>query len=507
VTSAPSDADATVGVAFPTVDGSRSTSATGRAVLAAAAATVDPALATRIRDEPRWRQRYAHHLRGLVVAELQAATPGTDLDVLPRAGLDAAYARFEFVGQDGARRLDEVGRTQRGDLDTVVIRGQAPPTALQVPYRGELLAGDRLRRQVDAWVDGSVVEPSVATAVHTLLDHPDWLELSDRTFVLLGAGAEMGPFVPLCRWGATIAAIDLPRPEVWGRLLATARAGAGTVRVPVRSRPSDPADDAALARSAGLDLLVDLPDAAGWAADLSGPLTIGGYAYADGAAHVLVNVAIDALTRHVLAERGGDVSLAALLTPTDVYAVSEEVAVASRERLAQAGRVRRLVRSASRGRAFAPNYPDLVSTPAGGRYGIADALVLQQGPNYALAKRLQRWRLRVARADGRRVSANVAPATRTRSVTSNRVLAAAYAGAHRFDVEVFEPGTANALMAALLVRDLRDPAAAGAPERAMAHPVDLFVESAVHGGLWRNPFQPRSVLPLAALLGLPRVLH
>lgn len=499
--------DATVGVAFPIVGGSRSTGATGRAILAAAAETVDPALATRIRDEPRWRQRYADHVRQLVVAELRAATADAALDALPRAGLDAAYDRFEFVGPDGARRLDEVTGEQAGDLDTVVLAGRGRPTGFELPYRGELLAGDRLRRQVDDWVTREVVEPSLATAVHALLDHPDWLDLSDRTFVLLGAGAEMGPFGPLCRWGGSVAAIDVPRADMWGRLLATARAGAGTVHVPVRRRPTDAEDDAALARAAGVDLLVDLPEAAGWVAALSGPLTVGGYAYADGAAHVRVNMAIDAIVRHVLAERGDEVSLAALLTPTDVYAVTEPVVIASRERLAHTGAVRRVARVASRDRAFAPNYPDLVTTPTGGRYGIADALVLQQGPNYALAKRLQRWRLRVGRADGLHVSANVAPATRTRSVTSNRILAAAYAGAHRFDVEVFEPDTASTLMAALLVRDLRDPTAAGVPATALPHPAELFVDAAVHGGLWRNAFQPRSVLPLAAVLGLPRVLR
>ena len=79
----------------------------------------------------------------------------------------------------------------------------------------------------------------------------------------------------------------------------------------------------------------------------------------------------------------------------------------------------------------------------------------QQGPNYALAKRLQRWRATRARDDGVTVSLNVAPPTRTRSVVKNRALAAAYAGAHRFGIEVFEPATSNTLMAALLVHDLR----------------------------------------------------
>ena len=39
-------------------------------------------------------------------------------------------------------------------------------------------------------------------------------------------------------------------------------------------------------------------------------------------------------------------------------------------------------------------------------------------------------------------------------MVKNRALAAAYAGAHRFGVEVFEPATSNVLMAALLVHDL-----------------------------------------------------
>ncbi len=98
------------------------------------------------------------------------------------------------------------------------------------------------------------------------------------------------------------------------------------------------------------------------------------------------------------------------------------------------------------------------------------------------------------------VSANVAPATRTRSVTKNRVLAAAYAGAHRFGVEVFAPETSRALMAALLVHDLRRPPAP------LAHPDDLFVESAAHGGFWRVPYAPRSVLTLAAAAGAPGML-
>jgi hypothetical protein len=128
--------------------------------------------------------------------------------------------------------------------------------------------------------------------------------------------------------------------------------------------------------------------------------------------------------------------------------------------------------------------------------GIHDALVPQQGPNYALAKRLQRWRATVARDAGSIVSLNVAPPTRTRSVLTNRALAAAYASAHHFAVEVFDPATANTLMAALLVADLNT--GGGPPHQ---HPWQDEAYAAIHGGLWRAPYQPRSALALAAILG------
>ena len=128
--------------------------------------------------------------------------------------------------------------------------------------------------------------------------------------------------------------------------------------------------------------------------------------------------------------------------------------------------------------------------------GISDCLVPQQGPNYALAKRIQRWRACVARRDGQQVSIHVAPSTRTRSVVKNRALAAAFAGAHRFGVEVFDPSTSNTLMAALLVHDLTT------ERRPHAHPWQDEAYAAVHGGIWRAPYEPRSALGLAALLGL-----
>jgi hypothetical protein len=189
-----------------------------------------------------------------------------------------------------------------------------------------------------------------------------------------------------------------------------------------------------------------------------------------------------------------------------VFAVPAEIIDAARADRGH-GRAGRFVgsplRLVSGGRLFTPNYQVTVDGEDGQRFGLADSVVPQQGPNYALAKRMQRWRAVLSR-ESHVTSANVAPATRTRSVTKNRVLAAAYSGASRYGVEIFEVATSSTLMAALLLHDLRNPAAAAQPETELSHPFLLFVDGAAHGGLWRLPYEPRSVLPLAAVEGLFR---
>jgi hypothetical protein len=321
-----------------------------------------------------------------------------------------------------------------------------------------------------------------------VMDHPEWLRLEGHTVAVLGAGAEMGPLQALLRWGATVAAVDLPRPDVWQRVLETTTRGAGRALLPVESGA-----ESSLHQHTGADLVSEVPAVAEWLGALPGRLVLGNYVYADGATNVRVSMAVDALTTRLLEARD-DVDLAFLATPTDVFAVPadavEQSTRAYEGRSPAAKLVGRPLRAVSAGRLLRRAYV------AGSDPGISDSLVPQQGPNYALAKRLQRWRGAVARDAGTTVSLNVAPPTRTRSVVKNRALAAAYAGAHRFGVEVFEPATSNVLMAALLVHDLH---ADGGPRH--EHPWQDEAYAAVHGGLWRAGYAPRSALGLAALLG------
>jgi hypothetical protein len=404
-------------------------------------------------------------------------------------------------------------------LSSVEVAGASDPeTELSLPYAGRRLRGDELLRRLDTWAEEGVVEPSCVDAVRLVIAHPEWLRLPDHTVAVLGAGAEMGPLPALLRWGARVAAVDLPTPALWERVLGTARRSAGTLLVPVTegavlrdagsASAGDVRDERAIAAAAGADLIREVPEVADWITGMPRTPVVGNYVYADGAMNVRVSVAVDVLTTRLQAARN-DVALAFLATPTDVFAVpGDAVAHSTRAYEARSSTAKvlgRPLRTLSGGRLLQRAYVP------GSDPGILDAIVVQQGPNYALAKRLQRWRASVARDAGATVSLTVAPPTRTRSVLRNRALSAAYAGAHRFGIEVFEPATSNVLMAALLVHDLhvgsgstrgaRASGGSGGVDVGSGHPWQEEARAAVHGGLWRGPYAPRSALGIAALIG------
>jgi hypothetical protein len=483
--------DGPTGVVFPVSgpDGSRRTSALGRAVVADALRQVDPVGARAAEHETNWRAGYLVHFRRLVEAGLTSPEAARQI---AGDGLTSLHDRMRALpsgGEEIGLRDAFGGAWPVGEpLATLTLVGDGDvDRRFSLPYRGQRLHGDALARQLDTWTERGIIEPSCAEAVRAVAANPDWLDLADLRVVVLGAGAEMGPVHSLLRWGGDVVAVDLPRRPIWERLRETARRYGGRLRVPVRG-------DGDLLDRAGADLLHDLPAVARWLDDFEGRLVIGNYAYADGAIHVRVAAAADALSSHLSRQRP-DTALSFLATPTDVYAVPGEAvdhAVRAYQRRAP---LTRPVRWLTAGRLLRRNYPPDVEP------GIIDCLVPQQGPNYALAKRIQRWRATTERAAGRTVSLTVAPMTRTRSVLKNRVLAAAYAGAHVFGVEVFEPATSNTLMAALLVHDLRNPA----PAR--EHPWHDEAAGAAHGGVWRVGYAPRSALGLAAVIGFGSARH
>ncbi|MCW2570140.1 MAG: hypothetical protein JWO88_198, partial [Frankiales bacterium] len=340
--------------------------------MADALRAADPDAAARVLATKDWRSGYLGPFRQLI----EVGMPSYDAALTSaRDGLAGLHDRLRYDGTDGERPL--IGALARGsELQTVEVKGEGDrETELSLPYRGERLRGDALRRQLDRWIANGAIEPSCAEAVGRVLDNPDWLDLSDREVVVLGAGAEMGPLQAMLRWGGNLVGIDLPRADLWSRVLGVARAGAGRLTVPVRPGSGQLEDNA------GVDLLTQLPDVAAWLGGLAGPLVLGNYVYADGVTNLRVSAAVDALTVDLLGHRS-DVALSFLATPTDVFAVPAEVvehAQAGHGKRSALRAMRAPLRAVSGGRLLVPNYP--------GDVPVCDSLVPQQGPNYALAKR------------------------------------------------------------------------------------------------------------------------
>jgi hypothetical protein len=487
------------GIQFPPdAAGKRSSVAVGRAILAAALQPLDAAAAASCLAERDWRHAYPEHLRRLVA--LQAAAPQTVVASC-RAGLDAAWQALEFVRDGRSLPLHQaMAQPDGAPLQTLRLQGgSGAPARWEVPYKGRRLHGDALARRIDAWAAAGVIEAPAAAALHAARCHPEWFDLSDRHLVLLGAGSEAGPLAWLAQWRANIVAIDLARAPTWKKIAARVQAGNGRLIAPLAAAPGSGAD----VSGCGADMLTHTPQIAAWLRSLGLPLDVFSIAYLDGERHLRVSLAMDAIADACTAA-DARCTLAWMATPTDVFAVPEALAQAVMQAYAERGALKRLaqagLRAGSGGRSFVPHIETLVDAADGSRWGVVDSLVIEQGPNYALAKRLQQWRAVVAHAAGLQVSMNVAPSTTTASVVSNPALAAGFRGARAFDIEVFEPDTTNALMAAMWVHDLRQsPKAAPA---STAHPLQLLVGGALHGGLWRAPYLPRSVLPFAALLGL-----
>src|SRR6476620_5025979 len=117
-----SDSHQPHGVVFPEVNGRRSTSALGRAVVADALRGVDPVGAQAAERETNWRQGYLTHFKRLVEAGL--LRDGEAAVDVARAGLDSLHARMRATAASGEVPLGEVFAAGAGAaLDTATVRG------------------------------------------------------------------------------------------------------------------------------------------------------------------------------------------------------------------------------------------------------------------------------------------------------------------------------------------------------------------------------------------------
>ncbi len=480
-----------------------STSETGKAIIAEALSIVDHQISQQTLNEKNWRKHYPRYFKALVAQGIRDTnSPIT----IAKQGLHKAQNSFEFYRNGHCYLLKDIMDIAGIEkLNTFTMQGdsQAAPE-WYIPYHGQKLQGQSLLEQLDRWVEKGIIEPSHADALRAVNDHPEWFDLSNRTMVLFGAASEAGPLTWLSKWKANIVAVDLPNPKVWEKILNTVKQGNATLYAPTTEIIPENATIDQLKDKLGANLLSQTPEIAHWLAENPHKLDLAAIAYLDGEKHVRVSMAMDSIMKYV-SEQKPDTSLMYMCTPTDVYAVPKEVILASTNKYKNRNSIQKNltkgISTLSLHKFFKHNSQHLISSNNGQSYGIADCLVVEQGPNYALAKRIQQWRATLARHQGQTVSINIAPSTTTHSVTKNPLLKAAFNGASLFDVEAFKPETTNAIMAALWIHDLQNTKSVAHPETTLKHPLELMMSGANHGGLWRVAYLARTALPFAAIYG------
>ena len=459
----------------------RSSSATNKAIWLAAASAVG--MGEDVKKTKNWRFGYAKTIMKTVRRCLQ--NPADNLKAA-QAGLDEAHKLFTFVSGDEEIPFAEAMDKIKGTFTTVVLEGEGKrgkharlhykdqsDGVSRRPREDDFLTGDKLKEQVDKWVAYGTIEKSCGDAIKAVADNEDeWCDLSDRYFVILGATSAMGPIKTLLHYGANVIAIDVPnsfcRPSKitpnpnapWsGKLFPLVSKSAGRLIVPVEEGFEwDGQDYMALAEKAGSNLLTQTPHIARWLTTdkffQDKQLTIGNYTYLDGALHVQLSLACDAIMQRVC-EQKSDTMLCFLCTPTDDHVITQEAWDAANENYANAPLWQKILASFGQ---LKKNVAPKITTDAGGSLYVVDGLSVAQGPNYALAKRIQHWRAMVSFSKGHWVSSNVAPSSRTASVVSNKLFALAYDGMHSFaPMEVTHQETSNTVMGALLIHDMRNP--------------------------------------------------
>lgn len=445
-------------IVLPRQNGRTSSSVLARG-MALAAATADPRLAERVKSAEPWREGYRAAMTDL--SRVDAPSRGSEA---ARAGLAWLTKSLHFA--DG-RRIGEARAVEVRGGSWKVSGSREPRRELSLELDGRDYRGQSLLALLDAWRRRGFIRRSAYDALAEVIDDPGILDLEGWTFACLGASAALSPAPSLLAWGADVAAPVRAGQEKNSALIDAAKSGAGTLILP----------------PAPLDV-VRAPEAvAGWIAALDGRIAIVDTLYAPGAKFLLAEAGADVVESLVTRARP-DTALAWYGSPTDAYVLSEPPkAHFGRGPAASA------LAAYAKARGLGPSRVD----------GVYPGYIAVQGPNYAAAKRIGRWRATVEREAGRTVSYNVGPLSMTRSVFVSRPLRAAYGGLRRLGIEPLPAAASAELMAALLAWDLKNP-------RAAAESDTFLTDKAIDCGLFSCPYEPNGLMAFAVALGADKAL-
>jgi len=163
-------------------------------------------------DEKNFRNNYNTHFINHVRI---GATSANAAITMAQKGLDIIYDSFQFDNDqllkdamnfpilNKFQRVTYYGNKRNTTTTTTTTTDDddddddnVPAQSIRVPYGGEMLEGPALAEHVDSWVRRGTIDPSAGEAIHSLLLGKDkWTQeiLDTHAFVVMGAGAAMGP--------------------------------------------------------------------------------------------------------------------------------------------------------------------------------------------------------------------------------------------------------------------------------------------------------------------------
>jgi len=472
-----------VGVQLPISSGTkRSSTAFNKNVwIAAAKAVGADAFAEKILKEKDWRWNYMPY----IAESMRVGSKPEDTMKMAEAAWKYVYENIEYYPEVGAKpitllqAMDYPNKNAAFETGTLGGSGKLEKEFF-LPFEGKTLRGAAAAKQIKDWTAGGVIEADTAEALLPMCESSDFIKnLGNKVFVLLGGLSEMGPLQRLLSWGATVVALDFHAPPLQERLMKIANEYGGTLIVPLKPGTMN-LDKSQWAKNAGCDLLKDFPEVADWLVNLlpEKEMIIGSFCYLDGERFIKIVSTMDAIASTVVQKRSTKTSLCYYATPTDCHLVMPEAVTASKSQ-SHSGLAGILASILCK--------PGYSSKDVVGDIPFTNSLVPRQGPNYALAKRLQTWRAVNFRKNGVTVSLNVAPTTKTVSVMKNKIFAFTMAGMLAFKpMYPFDTETTKSVMTGLLINDICNSKSSANPNANLDHPLQLLQKTQVHGGMYRT---------------------
>ena len=530
----------------------RSTTATSKRIVRAALSAAGDDMSVKAIDKlssKAWRFNYAQFF--VSICAHMARGDNANMLKIARAGLQAAHELFTFHRvrssdgtSDGQEEIPLREAIRKGcfmgTFKTCVSGGGSGTDSgaesvpyrhqrISVPYKGKEHWGKNLANIVSQWAEEGQCEPSFAASIKEVLQkendgHENFFDLHDMVFVLIGATSEMGPTDFLLEHGATVVALARPAsqrdPRKWERLIARSNCSPGTLIYPCNIRAGTEND------VPGADAISETPEIINWLTELftSHPLAKGktphiySGIYLDGGNFVRASVAMEAIISELTLrlDPAQNPALIYIDTPTSAHAIHRETFNAQSTRKSQASCFLSL--GAMLG-IFKPSSIRRLSETS--PFVIGNFLAIEQGPNYAVAKLLQKFRAVWSRHSNeylfsrhksntqiamqrpkQLVSITTGPAAKTDSVMHSKTMALVM---NKLEGEcppnvAHEPLTVQSLMPLIMIRDLRSQHALGNPlgdkdndDVGSVEGMAFVVENAWHGGVWRSPFNLKYV--------------